>query len=204
MLIEALERDGISVVSANTDGIVISCATSDYDWMDYLVHEWEQHTGFTTEETEYQALYSRDVNNYIALKKDGKFKLKGVYAPTGLMKNPANEVCVMAVLKYLENGTPIEDTVRNCLDIRRFLTVRTVKGGAVKGEELLGRAIRWYYAKGETGTINYKVNGNKVPRSDGAVPLMNLPDELPNNIDYDWYINEANDILKVIGHESDS
>ena len=110
----------------------------------------------------------------------------------------------MAVLKYLENGTPIEDTVRNCLDIRRFLTVRTVKGGAVKGEELLGRAIRWYYAKGETGTINYKVNGNKVPRSDGAVPLMNLPDELPNNIDYDWYINEANDILKVIGHESDS
>ena len=64
----------------------------------------------------------------------------------------------------------------------------------------LGKAIRWYYGEGERGAIIYKKNGNKVPRSDGAVPLMNLPDEFPSNVDYNWYIRESLSILRDIGH----
>ena len=200
MLIEMLESEGIHVVSANTDGIVIKCPRSKIGIMNFVVWEWEHATGFETEANEYAALYSRDVNNYIAIKPDGKYKLKGVYAPATLSKNPNNQVCVDAVVKYLVAGTPVETTIRECKDITRFVTIRTVKGGAVKGDAYLGKAIRWYYAQGETGTINYKVNGYTVPRSEGARPLMDLPDTFPADLDFDWYITEARSILNDIGY----
>lgn len=67
MLIESLELAGIPVVSANTDGIVIKCPRSKLAKLNYLVGCWELNTGFDTEETRYKALYSKDVNNYIAI-----------------------------------------------------------------------------------------------------------------------------------------
>jgi len=199
MLIEQLEAEGIPVVSANTDGIVIKCPKDKIDAMDLIVWEWETVTRFETEATEYSALYSRDVNNYVAIKPDGKAKLKGVYAPAGMMKNPSNQVVAEAVVAYLKGRTPIEDTIHAETDVRKFLTIRTVKGGAVKEGEFLGKAVRWYYAKGETGIIQYKLNGYTVPRSEGARPLMTLPDAIPADIDLDWYIREADDALVDLG-----
>ena len=199
MLIEALESEGIPVVSANTDGIVIKCPVSKVAMMEFVVWEWEQATRFDTEATYYRALYSRDVNNYIAIKPDGGFKLKGAYAPAGLQKNPTNEICTGAVVKFLIDGTPVEDTIRACRDIRKFVTIRQVKGGAVKGDQFLGKAVRWYYAAGVTGTINYKINGYTVARSEGARPLMELPEQFPDDVDFDWYIREARSILDDIG-----
>lgn len=200
MLIEALEQEGIPVVSANTDGIVIKCPTSRATMMDFVVWEWEQITGFETEATHYHALYSRDVNNYIAIKPDGGFKLKGVYAPAGLQKNPTNEICSGAVVKCLVDGTPIEDSILRCADIRKFLTLRQVKGGAVDQQgNYLGKAVRWYYARGVTGALTYKINGYTVARSEGARPLMELPKAFPDDVDFDWYINEARAILTDIG-----
>jgi hypothetical protein len=78
--------------------------------------------------------------------------------------------------------------------------VRTfVKGGAVKDGEYLGKAIRWYYAQGMEGEIVYAKSGNKVPRSDGAKPLMVLPEAFPNDVDFGWYIREAEEMLNEIG-----
>lgn len=199
MLIEALEAAGIPVVSANTDGIVIRCPRAQAWEMEAIVWRWEQATGFGTEETEYAALYSRDVNNYIAVKPSGSVKLKGAYAPAGIAKHPANEIAVAAAVLYLVRGTPVEQTVRECRDVRKFVTVRQVKGGAVKGDTYLGRVVRWYYARGATGTITYQVNGYTVPRSEGARPLMELPDALPADLDHDWYIAEARSILAEVG-----
>ena len=199
MLIDALESEGIPVVSANTDGIVIKCPVSKVAMMEFIVWEWEQATAFDTEATYYRALYSRDVNNYIAIKPDGGFKLKGAYAPAGLQKNPTNEICTGAVVKFLIDGTPVEDTIRACRDIRKFVTIRQVKGGAVKGDQFLGKAVRWYYAAGMTGTITYKINGYTVARSEGARPLMELPEQFPADVDFDWYIREAHSILDDIG-----
>lgn len=202
MFIEALELEGIPVVSANTDGVVIKCPKARVPMMEFVAWEWEHATGFTTEATYYRGLYSRDVNNYIAIKPDGGFKLKGAYAPAGLQKNPTNEICTGAVVKYLLDGTPVADTIHDCQDIRKFVTIRQVKGGAVKDDTYLGKAVRWYYAQGAAGTINYKINGYTVARSEGARPLMQIPDSLPTDIDYAWYIAEAESILKAIGVNS--
>lgn len=200
MLIEALEMEGIPVVSANTDGLVIACPRKLIPMMNYVVEEWEYITGFTTEETRYRSVYSRDVNNYIAVKPDGKCKLKGIFAPTGLMKNPTHTIVTTAVVRYLVDGIPLEKTIRECDDIRQYVVIRQVKGGALdKDGNYLGKAVRWYYAAGETGHISYKLNGYKVAGSDGARPLMDLPDAFPSDVDYEWYRQEAINTLGLIG-----
>lgn len=217
MLIERIALAGIPVISANTDGIVIKCPKVREEDMDAIVKQWEYDTGFETEATYYSGLYSRDVNNYFAVKKGGgdakgRFldeqlgvKVKGVYAERGssrnsiLSKNPMTQICSDAILHYLTTGRPVVDTIRACQDIRRFCSVRTVRGGAVKNGEYLGKAIRWYYAAGEEGEIVYAISGNKVPRSEGAKPLMQLPEAFPGDVDYEWYEREASKILVEIG-----
>lgn len=221
LLIERLEMAGIHVISANTDGIVVKPRRSQAQLMKNIVAQWERDTQFEMEESRYLALFSRDVNNYIAVKKkfdkankiwldipDGT-KTKGAYAnpwnsnedkSMWLHKNPTNTICVEAVESLLTKGVPIVTTIRGCKDIRKFVSVRTVKGGAYKDGVFLGKSIRWYYAEGETGTILYATRGSKVPRSDGAKPLMDLPDQFPDDVDFDWYEKEANRILKEIGY----
>jgi hypothetical protein len=203
MLIEMLHLEGIDVVSANTDGVVIKCRRSKVAEMDAIVDWWEHTTGLVTEATDYRAIYSRDVNNYIAIKPDGKAKCKGAYAGTSLAKSPANEVCNEAAIAYLTTGRSVASTINACRDIRKFVTLRQVKGGAVWNGQHLGRVVRWYY--GTAGaSIHYVTNGNKVAKSDGAVPCMALPDTVPGDINYDWYINEAEQILADIGAKHDT
>jgi hypothetical protein len=157
-----------------------------------------QH-GLETERNVYAALYSRDVNNYFALKPDGSAKLKGVFADAGLAKNPETAICVEAALAWLRAGAPIDKSIRACRDLSKFVAIRKVQGGAVKDGEYLGKAVRWYYAAGETGTINYKVNGYKVPSTDGARPCMEMPSEFPADVDYSWYERETLGILEDVG-----
>ena len=199
MLIEALEGSGIQVVSANTDGIVIYCHKRNQAALFSIIAAWEETTGFNTEETAYTALYSRDINNYVAFKPSGSYKAKGAYADAELSKTPTAQVCVQAVVDHLQLDIPIETTVRSCQDTRMFVSVRSVTGGAVKGDTYLGKAVRWYYALGETGSINYKKNGNKVAMTDGAKPLMLLPTKPPKDIDRQWYITKAYAILADLG-----
>ena len=199
MLIELLELENIPVVSANTDGIVIKCPKDKVEMMAFVIWLWETQTNFETEETHYSAIYSRDVNNYIAIKTDGGVKRKGAFAISGLQKNPTNEICIEAVTEYLRSGTPIEQTIRASSDIRRFVTLRRVNNGAMKDGVSLGRAIRWYYASGIDGAIHDKINNYTVPRTEGAKPILDLPDQFPSDVNFDWYIEEANSILQAIG-----
>ena len=263
MLIERLELAGIPVVSANTDGIVCKCPRELLTLKYEILKKWEDDTQFNLEETKYKAVYSRDVNNYLAVTPCNEFKTKGTYAHTGLSKNPTSFACVLAVQAFLTAGIDVGTTLRNITDVREFLTVRAVKGGAVFTREIiydeskpykesaaelksngwitvdggmwvrkewkkaspdnyeqlaitmeaafesgiveygdfLGKAIRWYYSSEERGKseIVYAKSGNKVPRSDGAKPLMTLPDSLPSDIDYEWYIEESLSMLDSMG-----
>ena len=205
MLIETLELYGIEIVSANTDGIVMYYHESNEDLVLSIIKNWENKTCFVTEETRYTALYSRDVNNYIAIKPNGDIKKKGVLGDASLTKTPSGEICSKAVVKYLVNGTPIADTVRGATDVTDFIHVRKVKGGGVKladgdmAATYLGKTVRWYYGVNSTGEIISAYSGNKVASSDGAMPMMTLSDELPADIDYEKYISDAYNLLEAVG-----
>lgn len=199
MLIESLENEA-RVVSANTDGVLVHVSKKNYIYMKQRIRNWEAATTFETEETWYRAAYFRDVNNYIALKHDDTVKSKGVFTKAGLAKNPTSSICVQAVQDYLLHGTPVYDTIMQHDDVRDFLSVRKVKGGALWNDDQIGQSIRWYYSKPELGALVYALNGNKVPRTDGAHPLQKLPkgNRVPDDLDRRWYIMEAENLLGQI------
>lgn len=252
MLIEWLEYYGIRVVSANTDGIVTKCPAHLVATKRHLIAEWEKRTTLKMESTYYRALYSRDINNYFAVKMDGNVKRKGEYAPASLVmkKSPDVEICSDAVAEYLAHGTPMFYTIAACRDIRKFVTIQNVAGGALKmwGEgirkdarvrdmvpvlerngwakdgrhwrkgftlakaadayaacfepqrpEYLGKVVRWYYGTRAPGPIVYASNGNTVSLSYGAQPCMTLPDQFPEDIDYEWYVKKCEQILVDVG-----
>lgn len=134
MLIEWHEHYGISVVSANTDGIVIKCPRDKEHVSKHLVAEWELRTHLEMEESLYSAIYTRDVNNYIAIYTNGDIKRKGEYGKADLIykKAPGKEICTDAVIEYLTKGKPIESTIKGCRDITKFISMQQVKNGANK------------------------------------------------------------------------
>jgi hypothetical protein len=206
MLIEKYTMNGIRVISANTDGVVTLVPKDKVALKWDLTLEWEQQTNLVTEETLYKSIHSRDVNNYVAITTHGEVKKKGVFtqsgpgqpAALGMKKNPEHQICADAVTEYLSKGTPIEDTIRECQDVRLFIVARAVKGGGYYDDERLGKVVRWYYGAGETRCITTNT-GATVAGSRGAVPVMELPDELPDDIDYDFYEREAYAMLDDIG-----
>jgi DNA polymerase elongation subunit (family B) len=196
MLIEQFEEVGIAVKSANTDGVELLCPKGKEPLLEAIVFDWEMTTGMVMEHGHYNALYSRDVNNYIAVY-DGYTKAKGAYAEPSLSKNSEYPIVFQAVRKYLLDGTPMEQTIKECTDIKQFLTGRTVNGGAVWRGQYLGKVVRWFYST-DGDSIHYKTNNNKVPKSDGAEPLMNLVDNL-ERLDYDKYFKLAEGHLTDLG-----
>lgn len=253
MLIERLETHGINVVSANTDGIVNSVPRASLDTYTDILWDWEDRTGFNMEDSKIAAYYARDVNSYIAVDFKGKAKTKGAFATggpglpaaMGLKKNPNADICSEAAVAFLSKGTPIEQTINECTDVRKFIVVRRVTGGATdhvqfdevddwiqvvggwvaendrrvtinytgKGRpnprkvlsaigETIGKAIRWYHCLDSSRALYYIKDGRYVPKSQGAMPIMELPDGnvCPPDLDRDWYIREAYAVLQDVGY----
>jgi hypothetical protein len=228
MLIEELELNKFTVISANTDGIVTVIPRDRYGEFASIVFDWEMDTSFSTEAVRYLGVYSRDVNSYVAVvedmkkpgqlamvkEKDGSMvpevKRKGLFAKAGLQAkhDPTFDICSTAVVEYLTHGTDIEDTIMECDDITQFIGVKQVGRvtmadgsivyGGYKDGDYLGKMVRWYYGEGENGFIA-KANGARVAGTTGAVPCMDLPDELPDDIDYAWYVREAYARLDDLG-----
>lgn len=226
MLIESLEDVGIEVISANTDGIVLRTPDGWQATRAMVIEQWEKVTGLQTERTNYSAIFSASVNSYLAFTTEGEVKSKGLYTEPGLQvsssKAPDRTICRDAVIAYLKDGVPIMNTIKACQDVCRFVTVKNVKGGAVKRRytpmqkmlmgsssepfecepeisEFLGKVVRFYYKSGELLPINYKSNGNMVSLSMGAEPMMELMDGVPGDIDYAQYEATAVKMLAELG-----
>jgi len=246
MLIEELEHHGFRVVSSNTDGVEVlrSNDPTSKKGLERIVRNWEAKTNMVMEYGTYNALYARDVNNYIAIYPNGEAKAKGVYVDPEerkpiLEKNVEYPIVFEAIRDYLSKNIPMEKTLYNCKDIARFTSSRAVKGGAVfyEGEELpntdeynnyiskqlkqnkalekrndnhhkelvlkskdtkyLGKTVRWYYSM-DGKQIFYKT-GNKVPKSDGAKPMMDLTETIPKDLDYDKYLQLCDEHLSDLG-----
>lgn len=227
MLIERAVRRGIDVVSGNTDGVLFRCPREFYaglqgdrlapSFLADICAEWERETGMDLEFAEYRSIFNQSVNSYFAIKTDGGHKRKGPLAnpwskdrsdfdPRGqLMKNPQTTICSDAALALIKYGTPIEDTIHACTDIRQFVTVIKADGGATWRGGYLGKVVRYYWSKDGDPIFKAKAHaktGNHpmVPKTEGASPCMTLPDELPHDIDYDRYVAETREILMSLGY----
>lgn len=201
MLIEAVGAiAGADVVSANTDGIMVSCVKSKESFVLDAVKRWEQITGYVTERVDYEAIFSRDVNNYVAFKLDGEVKSKGAYGKgLPLHKNPSADICAEAAIAYLKDGRSLEETIHGCHDMRKFVKVQRVTGGAVYQGQPIGKVVRWYYSSTSVDAIYYALNKRLVAQTEGAKPLIELPFELPDDLNFNWYIQEAKSMIWDLG-----
>lgn len=134
-LIEDLIAYDVEIISANTDGVCFGgtpgAVKQAMDWIEC----YGFLTGFEFEFTHYRKIAMKDVNNYLAVTDKGKVKAKGIYANSGLMKNPTNEVCTLAAQAYLATGRSIESFIREHLKVENFADFtqsRNVKGGGVQ------------------------------------------------------------------------
>jgi len=200
MLIEQMELNDIPVVSANTDGLEYFCPRDKVALAEAIVFDLELVTGFNMEHGEYKSLHAKDVNNYVAVY-DGETKAKGIYAETTLSKGRSTPIVYEAIRKYLLDGTSFHTTITTCKDINQFVSARTVKSGGVYKGEYLGKMVRWYYST-DGDKITYSNNGNLVPKTaegNGVRPMMDLTEDIPEDMDYDWYFDEAVSKLKDLG-----
>jgi hypothetical protein len=226
LLIERAQWAGIRAVSGNTDGVVFLCPRNLWDGLDGnrprpsvladVIASWERDTGFDLEGTEYEALYSQSVNSYFAIKPGGGHKRIGPFANPwskdpndkdarkSMTKNPQMTICADAALARIKYGTPLRETIEACSDVLQFVTVIKVTAGATWRGKYLGKVIRYYWSTDGAEIREAKPNpktghSKKVPKTEGAAELMTLPDQLPDDIDYDRYVAEAETILKELG-----
>jgi hypothetical protein len=136
MLYEMLSEgipEGIPLMQ-NTDGLEMMIPTDKIDLYYEICSNWEKLTRLQLEHDQYQKLILRDVNNYIAVYKNGKTKCKGFFEfdNLALHKNKSFLIIPKAVYAYLVDGIKPEDYLTNNQNIMDYCA-----GIKSKGE--------WYY-----------------------------------------------------------
>ena len=216
-LIEELELNGIHVISANTDGIVIKLPRDKFNIYKEITDRWNETNKMGADYEEYQMIASRDVNNYFDIQTDGTIEYKGALDPKQYLKELKKgydaPVVAIAVFEYLVNNVPVMTTLRNHKDIldfcktqnvgRQFEVVYDVCEKGVITHIHSQRHVRFYVST--KGVIIQKENKTTGARSNLAggntVCILNSLDDLPieeRNINYSYYYNECYKIIDPI------
>lgn len=148
---------GVEIIQANTDGITALIPRNVEHLFQLWCNDWEAQTGLKLEEVEYKAMYIRDVNNYIAVTKDGKVKRKGAYwYPTNEKeyegwwnKDFSNMAAQKGVEQMLINGYDPESIVRLMTDPFDFMLRYKTPAGAKLyiGDKEMLKTVRYYVSK---------------------------------------------------------
>jgi hypothetical protein len=113
--------DGLQMLQINTDGLTVKIHR---DWINVyheICKDWEKATKLNLEFVEYKKMVIRDVNNYLAVKLDGKVKYKGAFEiDKELHKDNSFKVIPYALSQYFVKGIPIEETILNHRKIYDF------------------------------------------------------------------------------------
>ena len=216
-LIEELELNGIHVISANTDGIVIKLPRDKFNVYKEITDRWNETNKMGADYEEYQMIASRDVNNYFDIQTDGTIEYKGALDPKQYLKELKKgydmPIVAVAVFEYLVNNIPVMTTLRNHKDIldfcktqnvgRQFEVVYDVCEKGVITHIHSQRHVRFYVST--KGVIIQKENKTTGARSNLAggntVCILNSLDDLPieeRNINYGYYYNECYKIIDPI------
>ncbi len=118
-LIDKIE-DIIYLINSNTDGIFFKVKKKDVPELKRRIGEWEKRTGLEMDYKEFIKFISKDVNNYLAVKKNGDIHAKGAYVKDLSDLDYDLPIVNEALRNYMIFGTPVEITVNACSDFRKF------------------------------------------------------------------------------------
>ncbi len=215
MLAEQLMKlPELTVAQINTDGVSIKYPHRHQAHVHAVCKWWEDLTKLTLESVEYDRMFIRDVNNYIGEYKNGKLKRKGTYEyDLDWHQNHSALVVPRAAEAALVRGESIRDFIENHLDIMDFMLRTKVPRSSrlvsvdYKGVEVQQQNVSRYHIstfgkdlvkimpplKDKTDERRFHVNkGWKV------TICNNIADANHDDIDYEWYINEAEKLVKPL------
>ena len=208
MLAEKLTQIGCRIVQANTDGLFVLLKKDVYSKVNSICREWEQLTKLTLEEDRFKAMYQYAINDYFAITEDNKVKEKGMFiTAVKLGKGLTPKIIPKAVISFFKDGIPVEDTIKNCTDIRDFLmSEKTGKQWHVEYMNEKQQRTNRFYASTNGGYLwKWKYSNDSDIKSyqnmltASGVTLLNKFDDKPieeRKINYRYYIMEAYKIIR--------
>lgn len=213
MLAEKLISIGCQIIQANTDGLFVLRKKKDEQKFKDVCKWWENLTRLELEEDRFERFYQFAINDYLGVLegyKDSKnpklLKKKGLFIDSvTLGKGMQPMIIPKAINANLADNIPIEETIRNCKDINEFITYQKVdKKFTVQYMNKFITHINRYYVSTNGGYL-YKceVEDGKIVKfanmltASGVTLCNNITaiKEFPRNINYRYYIKEANKIL---------
>ena len=207
--------EGLKLIQLNTDGLTVALPIGKEDEYSVICNKWERQVGLQLEFVDYSKMYIRDVNNYIAMYKEGGVKRKGAYQYEGLgwHQNQSALIIPMAaeavmvngedardfISKHLSNGNDFDFMLRTKVDRSSRLVL------VVDNEDVEQQRICRYYPS-ENGGKLVKIM-KPLPTSETGecrrlsiesqcnVKTCNNINTYDGDVDIDYYIAEANKLV---------
>lgn len=215
MLAERLMEIGARIIQVNTDG-VLYLIKKDAPYQEVLTG-WEKITALTLETEEFEAFYQYAVNDYLGVlkgynetKDKSLLKKKGLFVDTvSLGKGMQAMIIPKAINAYFADGIPVEQTIKECKNLHDFITYQKVgkQFFVEQNGEKIANINRYYASIG--GFYLYKHYKDK-PNDRGTSLLtksglrivndLTQIKEFPKDINYTYYISEANNIIFPMKH----
>lgn len=218
MLCEELEINGIEVVSANTDGIVVKLYKKKKEIYDNIISNWQKYTKLSLDSEEYKCYINRDINNYLIEELNGKRTYKGALNPNmylaDLQKGYDMPIVAKAVEAYFLDNKPIMETLyeaRNILDFCKTQNIGRqfhVEISCINKNNKIGfieyqRNIRYYVKNNGDNLFKvHNINKNKSNLCAGyTCKILNTLDDERiemRDINYNYYYKECMKIIDPI------
>lgn len=150
MLSERLLSIGCKLYQINTDGILYTCKKDKKDQLDKILKEWKELTKLTLETEQFTSFYQLAINDYFGVETNGNIKKKGFFlTDIELGKGLSPKIIPEAIINYFVHNIPVEDTIKSCKDIRKFLQAeKTGKQWTVEyNEQVQQRTNRFYVSE---------------------------------------------------------
>lgn len=216
-LVEELELNGIHVISANTDGIVIKLPRDKFNVYKEITDRWNEHNKMGADFEEYERIVSRDVNNYFDIQTNGDIEYKGALDPKQYLKDLKKgydmPIVAKAVFEYFAHNIPVMETLQKHTDILDFCKTQNVgrqfevvydivENGKVKTIHSQ-RHVRFYVSTKGVVIQKENVNDHKRQKLASGLPVivLNSLDDKPieeRDINYKYYYDEAYKIIDPI------
>lgn len=218
MLAERLLKLGCKLYQINTDGILYKLKKSKHEELQQVLKEWEKLTMLTLETEEFTQFYQLAINDYFGVEPNNKIKKKGFFlTDIELGKGLTPKIIPEAIINYFVHNIPVEDTIKSCKDICKFLQAeKTGKQWTVEYNEQIQQRINRFYVSNsgyylwkwkldDTGKKSYQImlkdHGVRLHNkfySDEDLQWKYSQGETFQSIydiDYQYYINQC---IKVI------
>ena len=214
MLAEKLVEAGIKIIQANTDGLFVLRKKKDEEQFKAICKWWENETKLTLEEDRFERFYQYAINDYLGVLEGYKnshdpklLKKKGLFIDTvTLGKGMQPMIIPKAINAYFAEGIPIADTIKASNDINDFITYQKI--GKQFSVEYGGKRIthinRYYCSSRGYYLEKIDDKGKRIKViSDSGVKIVNdltKIKDFPKDINYWYYIKEANKIIEPFIH----